>query len=269
MGAVMLQRAAEPETTRKTTRVTERVIEGVGCAESVWLDWLGGIDVPTVPLDEFLPAAARLVVVAPHPDDEVLACGALLAMHAARRGDCRVIAVTEGEASHPGSALWSAQQLGVVRSAERAESLRRLGLGGAPAQVLGLPDGRVQAHAEALRQRLTRLLRPADVVVATWSLDGHPDHDACGAAAEQVCAAVGCRLLAAPVWMWHWAAPRDARVPWHRLRALPLSATAQQRKQAAVQAHVSQLVSREDGHGPVLGAAIVARATREREYFFV
>ena len=248
---------------------TERVIEGVGCAESVWLDALGAIGVPTVSLDDLLPTSARLVVVAPHPDDEVLACGALLAMHAARGGEVSVMAVTNGEASHPGSSRWSAQRLGVVRSAERAEGLQRLGLGSTPAHLLGLPDGSVQAHAEGLRQRLAGLLRPADVVVATWSLDGHPDHDACGAAAEQACAAVGCRLLAAPVWMWHWATPRDARVPWHRLRALPLSETAWQRKQAAVQAHASQLAAREDGQGPVLGAAILARAAREHEYFFV
>lgn len=250
-------------------RVTDRAIEGVGCAESVWRDWLDAIDVPTSSLEDWLPATARLVVVAPHPDDEVLACGALLALHAARRGEYSVIAVTDGEASHPGSTRWSPQRLGPVRSAERGEGLRRLGLSGAPTQVLGLPDGRVQAHAEELKKRLIELLRPADVVVATWALDGHPDHDACGAAADQACAAVGCRLLAAPVWMWHWAAPRDARVPWHRLRALPMDAIAWQRKQAALQAHASQLAVREDGQGPVLGAEILARAARQREYFFV
>ncbi len=246
-----------------------RAIEGVGCTESVWREWLDALDVPTLAWNDWLPATARLVVVAPHPDDEVLACGALLAMHAARGGECCVVAVTDGEGSHPGSKRWTPQQLTAVRRAERAEGLLRLGLGGASLHGLGLPDGAVQTQADVLRLRLTDLLRPADVVVTTWPLDGHPDHDACGAAAVQTCAAVGCRLLTAPVWMWHWAAPGDARVPWHRLRALQVDSAALQRKQAALEAHVSQRTAREGGQGPVLGAEILARAAREREYFFV
>lgn len=247
----------------------ERTIASAGCAESVWRDWLEAIDVPALPLQDWLAASARLVVVAPHPDDEVLACGALLAMHAARGGGCCVVAVTDGEASHPASTQWSPQRLGTVRSAERREGLRRLGLSGAQAHVLGLPDGAVQAQADWLRRRLIGLLRPADVVVVTWALDGHPDHDACGTAAEQACAAVCCRLLAAPVWMWHWAAPEDVRVPWHRLRALEVDATAWSAKQSALQAHASQHAARKEGQGPVLGAEILARATRQYEYFFV
>ena len=251
------------------TLTTERLIEGVGSTESVWREWLHALDVPTLAWDDWLPATARLVVVAPHPDDEVLACGALLAMHAARRGDCCVVAVTDGEGSHPGSTRWTPQQLTAVRRAERAEGLLRLGLGGASLHGLGLPDGAVRAQADGLRLRLIDLLRPADVVVTTWPLDGHPDHDACGAAAVQACAAVGCQLLTAPVWMWHWAAPGDARVPWHRLRALQVDSTAWKCKQAALEAHVSQRTAREGGQGPVLGAEILARAARQREYFFV
>ena len=246
-----------------------RVIEGDGCAESVWRDWLDAIDVTTLALDDWLPASARLVAVAPHPDDEVLACGALLAMHAARRGDCCIVAVTDGGASHPGSTRWSPQRLSAVRRAERDDGLRRLGLCGAPVHDLGLPDGAVEAETDRLRRRLIELLRPADVVVATWPQDGHPDHDACGAVAQQACASVGCRWIAAPVWMWHWATPGDARVPWHRLRALPLDPIAWQRKQVALEAHGSQRSAREGGQGPVLGAEILARAARQREYFFV
>lgn len=45
----------------------------------------------------------RLVIVAPHPDDETLGCGLLIA--AAVRAGVRVavIALTDGQASHPGS----------------------------------------------------------------------------------------------------------------------------------------------------------------------
>ncbi len=46
--------------------------------------------------------AAPIVVLAPHPDDESLGCGALLAAAFAGKG-ARVVCLTDGSGSHPGS----------------------------------------------------------------------------------------------------------------------------------------------------------------------
>lgn len=247
----------------------ERLIEGTGTPEPVWQRWLATARVRAQPLQGWLPQTARLVVIAPHPDDEVLACGALLAMHAARGGEILVVAVTDGEASHPGSSEWSPRRLAAVRRAESAEGLARLGLRGIAPVRLGLGDGKVCQQAADLAKGLKSLLCSTDVVVTTWRLDGHPDHDATGRSAAGACAAAGCRLVEAPVWMWHWAAPGDLRVPWYRLQGLPLSPQALARKQAAVAAHVTQLARRDAEEGPVLGSAILSRSTRTTEYFFM
>ena len=79
----------------------------------------------------------------------------------------------------------------------------------------------------------------------------------------------GCNLVEAPVWMWHWGNPDDSRIPWHRLRSLPLDPATQQQKQDALAAHASQLGARGLTTGPVLGPAIVTRSRRSNEYFFV
>lgn len=236
------------------------LIGHTGTAASRWQD----LQLP--PFAEVPPAAARLMVIAPHPDDEVLACGGLLAMHAAGGGDCRVLAVTDGEAS---DARAVPRDLAAIRRAERALGLQRLGLAATCVHRLGLPDGRVGQHAAALQGAIMALLRPGDWVVATWRHDGHPDHDAVGRAAMLACAAARCRLVEAPVWMWHWARPRDIRIPWRRLRALPLPAPAWRRKQAALAAHTSQLTPRLGGLASVLDDDMLARAERAHEYFFV
>lgn len=245
-----------------------RLIEGNGTAELAWQDWLHLGAVTTTARHECLPGNARLVVVAPHPDDEVLACGGLIAMHRAEGGDVAVIAVTDGEASHGSLPLQHAQALAVTRCTESAAGLQQLGLKGVAVARLALPDGQVARHMMRLARRLQLLLLPTDVVVTTWRRDGHPDHDATGLATSLACAAVGCRLLEAPVWMWHWASPGDSFVPWHRLQRLPLSPQALNRKQAALAAHASQLDASQRPGGAVLGAAIVARAHRADEYFF-
>ncbi len=256
---------------------TTRQIGPVSTPEAAWQAWLAAAAIPAAPLGDWLAPDTRLVVVSPHPDDEVLACGGLLTEHAQRGGDCLVIAVTDGEASHHNVVPWTAERLAQARRAERQEGLRRLGLGHAPVMSLHCPDGAVRHHVGALATTVAALLRRGDLVVTTWCQDGHPDHEACGEATVQACAARGCRLLQAPVWMWHWARPADPRVPWSRLchAALPLTALA--RKQAALAAHVTQLTPRGRGHegvhdaglGPVLDPAMLARSSRPSEYFFV
>jgi LmbE family N-acetylglucosaminyl deacetylase len=254
--------------------VAERRIEGGGTSDLRWQAWLAEHPLPARGLDEWVAADQRLVVVAPHPDDEVLACGGLLAMHLARGGRCLVVAVTDGDASHLDSPHWTRDSLGAARRNESAAGLAALGSQkGACTEVerFGIPDGAVAAHEHALCERLSTVLEARDVVVTTWRLDGHPDHDTTGRACARACALAGVRLLEAPVWMWHWASPGDDRVPWQRLASLPIDAEAMRRKQAALAAHHTQLTVRERTEGdalePVLGAEILARALRTFEAF--
>jgi len=96
-----------------------------------------------------LAKGGRPVVIAPHPDDETLGCGALIA-NAVRRGvPIGVIALTDGDASHPSSLRWPPAALARLRSGEPRRALARLGAGAAPVRRLGWHDGRV-AEEEAI-----------------------------------------------------------------------------------------------------------------------
>ncbi len=249
------------------TNTAPRRIEGTGTLEAEWRAWPGLARLPTLTLDDCIGATQRLVIVAPHPDDEILAAGGLAARHADRGGAVLVVAVTDGEASHRGNPDWPAERLAAARRAESGAGLARL-LGVPPAmRRLGLPDSAVAAAPVAAA--LEAIVGATDVVVATWRCDGHPDHEACGEAAAAACDAVGCTLLEAPVWMWHWAAPGDARVPWSRLRTLALADDVVRRRQAAIAEHVTQLAPRGRDEGPVLTAAILERLSRTSDCIFV
>ena len=245
------------------------LIQGEATGARQWQGWLAGLRCHELSVQDWLPAQGRLVIVAPHPDDEILASGGLISMHVARGGKVFVVAVTDGEASHGATSGAHRQALAVQRRNERLVGLQALGVAPSSVLSLGLGDGQVQQQVSVLLDRLMRQLQPDDLVVSTWEHDGHPDHDTTGQAARAACAAIGCAYLAAPVWMWHWAKPGDARVPWLRLRALPLAAADARHKQTALQAHASQLSSRSDSLGAVLGPAIVERASWRTEYYFV
>src|SRR5262249_21527874 len=94
---------------------------------------------------------------------------------------------------------------------------------------------------------------------ATWSGDGHPDHEAVGRAAAVAVERTGATLLEYPVWMWHWASPDDPAVPWDRAYRSPLSASAVSRKHTAARCFSSQLVPRAVASAPGVPRAVLQR----------
>ena len=128
----------------------------------------------------------------------------------------RLIAVTDGEASHPGHRDPAA--LVRRRAQERTEA--RLALGAADAEVLrlGLPDSGLTGREHDIASSLRNLMTRFGVCLAPWEDDVHADHEAVGRAARQA----GLPTFFYPVWMWHWARP--ARAPGIRLRRRGLPA---------------------------------------------
>jgi len=253
-----------------TAAESRHIGEGEGTPETEWLGWPAIGALPRISLDDLLPAGSRAVVVAPHPDDEVLSVGGLLAELAARRHAVSIVAVTDGDASHPGSGLWSPEALAAVRRAETLAAVNRLGFGPDVICRLGVPDGGVSAATDQLASRLAMHMTANDVVFSTWRLDGHPDHEATALACAAAVAEVGARLVEVPVWAWHWARPDDRRWPWDHARRLDLSPQAQRNKSLAVQAFRSQLEpDPSTGAAPILRNSTVARAARPFEVMFL
>lgn len=192
-----------------------------------------------VPLD--ICQARRLVLVAPHPDDEVFGAGGLIQSALYHEVPVRIIAVTDGEASHPRSEHLLTRELTARRIREREEALHRLGWREPDIVRLHLPDSGVANCLAELTVALRSQLQVGDVCAAPWQRDGHPDHDACGRAARQVCGEVGTTLLSYFVWTWHWASPEAGDVPWSQCRRLDLDRRARARKRWATRAFESQI----------------------------
>ncbi|WP_082491255.1 PIG-L deacetylase family protein [Duganella sp. Leaf126] len=266
-----------------------RQIAGQGTPDAAWQAWEGLRLMPSIAAHELVAPGQRAIIVAPHPDDEVLACGGLLQLLAAQGTRTVIIAATDGDASHPGSQRYTPAQLARLRARETEAALRAL-LGQDPLaathaapplprqspsplpQIIRarLPDGDVTGQASVLHTLLGQLLRPDDVLFTTWRQDGHPDHEACGHAAAMAARLCGARLVELPVWTWHWAEPGDRRVPWHRARRLALDAATLQRKHDAIACYTTQLEpDPTTGQPAILPPHVLARLTHPYEICFL
>ena len=203
---------------------------------------------------------SRLVVVAPHPDDEVLTAGGLMRQRFA--GDVIVVAVTDGEASHAQSTRISPEDLRTRRDAERAEALRRLGV---TARVirLGAPDQGCRGASDDIAAALAGLLRHGDTVIGPSRADRHPDHVAVADALRRAAAGVVGTVWEAPTWA---LVHRTADPPTATLELDEVSWLA---KQHAVAAYRSQLDALGPGpeDGPVVHPDELAVMLTRREQF--
>ncbi|MCX4098582.1 PIG-L deacetylase family protein [Nocardia sp. alder85J] len=241
-------------------------VHTTGPADSTWAGWRERC--PPLPIRHW----RRLIVVAAHPDDEILGAGGLLALAAAAAMTVTIVVATDGEASHPGSVTHDPARLARLRAAESRRAATELGLA-APLR-LGLPDGRLAEFEHRLTADVRGLLgeqrTPGLRCVAPWRHDGHPDHEAAGRAAAAACASIGARLLEYPVWMWQWADPDHPRVRRTDPAALSLTATARAAKHRALHCFPTQTepLSTDPADAPILPGHILRRFTGPTEIYF-
>ena len=159
-----------------------------------------------------LPEARRVLIVVPHPDDESIGAGGLLARLAARGVRIDAVLVTDGEATI-GSRL-GAQETGRRRRAEFVDACATLGVG--VYAMLALPDGAVADHQPTLTTAVADAVRTLgpDLVLAPWPLEAHPDHRAALRASAEALIGVA-HTGSGPVALWTYEAHTPIPDPSH------------------------------------------------------
>jgi len=222
-----------------------------GTPETAWLQLLQGVK-------EWAPRRGPLIVAAPHPDDEVLGAGGLISSWAAAGQSVTILSVTDGEASDP-----ARRGLDLIRRKELRDALRLLTTVHVNIERTAIPDGKVGAHANRLRQMVEEYATPEATLVAPYEHDGHPDHETVGKVCAQVARAARIPLARYPVWTWHHTNPIALKsLSWGRFS---LSAAAQRAKARALECFKSQL---HPASGlPIVPAHVLAYFQRPYEAF--
>jgi LmbE family N-acetylglucosaminyl deacetylase len=163
----------------------------------------------------------RVLVVAPHPDDEAIAIGGCLALHSLAGSVITSVFVTRDRPTRDGT---------VLRRGEADESARVLGF---DYRFLDVPDGMVSHHEQIVSRRLSDILDETkpDVVFSPFPGDHHRDHQA---VAVSTCRAVLESSFQGQVWCYEtWSSL------WPNY-GVDITAVVEQ-KRAAIECYQSQL----------------------------
>lgn len=170
---------------------------------SAWFDrWRGrsGMDeaLCELPLPMPLAQAQRVLVLAPHPDDECIGCGGALALLARRQVPLRVVLISDG-----GGAGSLPHGAAAVRQQEFRAATTRLGV--QEVSLLGFPDGALMLNAQLCSavEREVRQFRP-NWILAPAPVDLHRDHRVVAEAARR---AAQRHLCVAALWHYETWSP--------------------------------------------------------------
>lgn len=151
------------------------------------------------------------VIIAPHPDDEVLACGGLITIKKINQARVSVVYLTDGEAAHRVCCNTTPDKIALARRRLAVESGEILGLKPEDMFWIGLADGKIpqQNNPEynMTVERLAKLIdeiKPQEIYAPHYR-DCWPDHEAASELVKEALREVKfrCETYYYPVWMWH------------------------------------------------------------------
>jgi LmbE family N-acetylglucosaminyl deacetylase len=220
--------------------------------------------------------AGRILILAPHMDDETLACGGVMLLHSIKE-NIHCLFATDGAASPAPLLPWLGSVDIDLASRRRREALAvagKIGIPRANLRFLDLPDGRLSARRAQLAVALEDLLKTTrpDFVFVPFRYDVHPDHTAL----NRVARAVLRDMQPAPTMLEYFVYHRLRFVPGRDVRraldkallvtvdTLPVAAA----KRAALDCYQSQTAVRYSWQDrPILTGESLSLRCSEPEYF--
>ena len=193
------------------------------------------------PLPETLdrPPRGRVLLLAPHADDDVIGAGGTVCLHALQGDPVRVVVAYDGLAGDPES-RYGREEYVALRREEARRGGRHLGF--EDYLFLDYPEGHEPGPAELRHaaERLAEVVREfaPDLVYAPWIGDYHVDHWALARATRLALSLVGFEGQAWGYEVW---------TPLVPTRIVDIT-DVYERKVAALKEHESQLAYRDLNH---------------------
>lgn len=207
----------------------------------------------------------KVLIVAPHPDDEVIGCGGFIARLVAEGKTPHVVVMTGGEGSHGADGGDKAAIVKARRGLTR-NALSILGLPESNLHELDFADGGISADSGQMARlkELIASISPDTVLVPHWG-EGWPDHvNTAKIVKELVSGSV--EVWEYCVWMWYYNVWRG--LDWANAASLRLSPAEQALKVKAVDAYIRPLAPDGKPWSGVLPPIFIKANTGNIELYF-
>jgi LmbE family N-acetylglucosaminyl deacetylase/phospholipid N-methyltransferase len=218
------------------------------------------------------------LVLSPHPDDESLGCGGMIALLREKGIPVHVAFITDGGASHPNSLQFPPHKLAALRKQEATAACKVLGVDDDALYFFEQPDGNL---SESLAEKSVILVEKLAKIIEKWKFkslfipykkDAHDDHRATWKLAQLAMQQSNHKLtcIEYPIWLWKNGKKADypdlSEYNFFRLNISGVN----ERKKSAIAAHRSQVTRfiDDDPEGFCLTPELLEPFLGNEEYFF-
>ncbi|CAM3804913.1 bifunctional PIG-L family deacetylase/class I SAM-dependent methyltransferase [Mucilaginibacter galii] len=227
---------------------------------------------------DFLKSITSCLIMVPHPDDESLGCGGLIAL--LRQQNCRVtiVVTTDGSQSHPNSVKFPKGDRIAIRKQEIEMALSVLMVSPKDIHFMNGKDAALPVKEDPDFFKYKNLLKEILVGVkpqlclVPYELDPHCDHRATWQLLNSALSEIknnGITVWEYPIWLYALAKPEDIpQLQEGELKYVEISSYLPQ-KTAAIHTHVSQITRLidDDPEGFLLTADMIENFLTGKEYF--
>jgi len=222
-------------------------------------------------LPTFNTRGKTVLIIAPHPDDEVLGCGGLINRLCENGNPPYIAILTHGEASHAGCCLIDSTELGIKRIelARNADSI--LGVPLDNIKILNYKDGAVPQHDEggALCQYI-KLIKPEIVLIPHWG-EGWLDHvNVASLISDYI--DNNMEVYEYCVWSWYyvmWAGNFGlAKLSWDKANVIKLNKEERTIKESALKEYLTPIADCGKPYSGVLPSQLIKSGNSDIELYF-
>ncbi len=213
-----------------------------------------------------LPLSDNTVIIAPHPDDEVIGCAGLIQALVERGTPPHVIILSGGEASHRGCCDIPEETLIEMRHNLTLHAASTLGLPESHIHTLRYPDEAISFEHPATEQlrALLNQLSPDALYVPHWG-EGWNDHVQAAAIVKSLLADKQPTIYEYCVWMWYY---NVWRLGYKNAYILRMSHAMHRRKLDAINQYVTPAAPCGKPWSGVLPEPFLKAASWNKELYF-
>ena len=213
-----------------------------------------------------LELSENTVIIAPHPDDEVIGCAGLIQALVERDTPPHVIILTGGEGSHRGCCNTPQETIVAERHQLTIKAAETLGLSQSNIHCLEYPDSGIDfAHAETEKLKtLLHQLSP-NAIFVPHNGEGWSDHINVMGIVKKLMKCHVVNIYEYCVWMWYY---NVWNLDYPNARILKMTPAQRQRKLQAIEQYTKPLAPCGKPWSGVLPKAFLKAAHWKRELYF-